>query len=147
MDKADKNQDPSEGATTFIDTVSLIQALHGKTINQWKQIHLEYETELAEQDTNGKEVYFDGKANKYTFPLILECPDKNDVDVLRWWQNWSKEEFPNAKQNNHYNISKLPESLKNMTSDELEADIRKVAFDQRFFFYHQCCGCFHRWLL
>ncbi|XP_066925324.1 uncharacterized protein [Clytia hemisphaerica] len=130
-------EDDREGATTFIDSIAVVQSLHGCTIEDWKNTKLQYETRLLKTDNQGNEVYFGGKDNSYTYPLIHECPNKDGVDSLRWWQSWSKGEFANAKQHNQFNIQDSPDSMSDVTSQELEEEIRKAAFDERFFFWHQ----------
>lgn len=127
----------ANGATIFVDATAATLSIHGRTNKSWKQLYLKYETELAKEDEDGSQVHFGGKGNTYTYPLIHQCPNHPDKDVLRWWQDWTKEEFPKSKQFNHSVIASYPKDLATITKKEIEEKVREIAFDERFFFSHQ----------
>eukprot|EP00112_Aurelia_sp_Birch-Aquarium-sp1_P017961 Seg422.6 transcript_id=Seg422.6/GoldUCD/mRNA.D3Y31 product="Spore wall maturation protein DIT1" protein_id=Seg422.6/GoldUCD/D3Y31 len=122
----------NEGQTTFVDSNAAIMALNGKVIEQWRKTVLSYETQLSHP--NKKAVYFGGKGNVYQYPLVMKCP-WTGKDVLRWWQLWTAKEHPDSRQYSWHDITASPEDTM-QTAEDLEDDIKNIAFDERFFFGH-----------
>ena len=129
--------DGSQGPTTFVDAAEVLLAVPGKTTKKWKAIELIHETKLAktktETDPMKKPLYFGGKGNAYTYPLVISCQWTNQ-NVLRWLETWVTKDHPNTSQEQFYEIKneeEVPYSV-----EELEAEVKKFAFDEKFFFEH-----------
>ena len=121
------------GATTFVDAHGAGQALCGIVKQRWKKILLAYETELATAST--KKVYFGGKGNPFEYPLVLVCP-WTGKDVLRWGQSWTKDDHPHASQYIWVTVKSAARGEAVPELAALESQIKKAAFDKRFFFSH-----------
>ena len=121
-----------EGATTFIDGHGAVMSLDGKKNLRLKKTVVAYQTELARND--GKELYFGGQGNIYEYPLVQVCP-WTGKDVLRWQESWRQEEHPGASQYFWFNVKSSSDEVIPKPED-LDFDLKKTAFDERFYFEH-----------
>ena len=117
-----------DGATTFIDGNAAALSMNGLLTKTWKNLRLTYQNQVL----NGKEAYFGGNDFQHAYPLIMECP-WTGRDTLRWCERWLTEDHPDTLQTQDYQVDGADEEL---SSRKLEQQIRKLAFDDRFFFKH-----------
>lgn len=121
----------SGGQTTIIDANAVALAVDGEKIEQWRNTIMAYET----FSTQSKEQYIGGRGLVYKYPLIIKCPWTNK-NVLRWHERWTLDEHPTSRQVIKSEISSAHEECFVKNSLQLEEEIRKLAFDERFFFGH-----------
>ena len=74
--------------------------------------------------------------SKFKYPLIMKCPGA-DYNVLRWVQRWSEKENSNTMMFAQYDISgDTPPECRPQSEEVLEEEIKRKAFDERFYFPH-----------
>jgi len=122
------------GETTFIDAVGAVRSLPGCKTKVWQETTIEYETVLRGKNEEGKELYFGGKGNKYHYPLVMNCP-WTGRNSLRWMQDWDEKNNAKNPQPFFSEIRDSPE-IGEKTIKELQKDIEKLVFDDRFYFEH-----------
>ena len=121
-----------EGPTTFIDCHGAALSLNGAVNLKWKKTILSYETKLANKEN--KALYFGGSDNTYKYPLIHACP-WTGKDVLRWLEQWTDDDHPGTPQYFTFEIISCPDR-EAPTPADVDAAMRKIAFDDRFYFEH-----------
>lgn len=128
-----RNTSGVQGPTTLVDSFGATLALNGKVKETWKQLKLVYEICLTKQNKTG--LYFGGKGNTYEYPLVQTCPWTHR-DVLRWCQLWTSEQHPGTSQVQYYTVKSSNDTVLTIDPNEIEEEIKKIAFDKRFFFCH-----------
>jgi len=118
-----------EGQTTFVDCQGALFAMTGKSLENYKGITLRYEAKMLDDC----EAYFGGNRNYKEYPLIMKCPWTGN-NVLRWHEIWDKDLHPASSQVVGYKVRS--QGKYQPSARELEAEIKKVALDERFFFGH-----------